>query len=527
MVMRVVIILQLMPSHNPAMKSDAVSASSLSIWFGSRARFFQFAALTCGSATLFGFLASTGNFMMVGAAFGTIVAPFLLVRTKTVLSVVIIAGISAGAIISIVGPGLTVLSWVISLLSFSLLPLALFRLCQKPDAPGFIWLTLGFLIYSLVITVFQWHTLDQLVAGSKRYFQGYGVMFGLAATVFSSAQIQKWRRNFVGLAILQLPFAIWEFVVLVPLRGGLDAGGEATDVVAGTFGANLEGGSANAEMSAFVLIVFIFCLVRWRAGLITKKNAFILSSLCLAPLTLGETKIVVILLPVMVFVVLRKGFMANPLRHSASILTCAVLTVVLAYVYITVMDRDTVSNSIESSTKYNLGTVGYGQNLLNRMTVLTFWWSRHSLANPVEILFGHGLGSSFWGDNSPIPGNIAVLYPNYGINLTTASTLLWDLGIVGLAFHIVVFIAAWVAANKLWAGTSDKSVQSDALGIQAAIACFAIFIFYRDSGVNLLAYEIICSSVLGYLAYLYRTSPQREIEIHEVNCKLNNRINHE
>jgi hypothetical protein len=493
----------------PHMKTKTLSTSSVVTEFGSATHFLVLATLTCVLAALCGALASTGNFVMIGAAFAAIVAPFLLVRTATVLTLVIVAGLTAATLISIVGPGLTTLSWLISLLSFSLLPLPFIRMYKTPDTAGFVWLTMGFLIYCLVLSLFEWHTLNQFIAGTKRYFQGYGVLFALAILAFSPQQMLKWKKCFVVLAFLQLPFAIWEFVVLVPLRGGLDAGGEATDVVAGTFGANLEGGSANAEMSAFLLIVFLFVLARWRAGLIERKNAWIISLLCLAPLALGETKIVVILLPIMVLVILRKGFMADPWRHGASILTCAVLTVVLAYVYITVMDRNSVSESIDLMTQYNLGTVGYGGNLLNRMTVLTFWWDRHALADPTKILFGHGLGSSFWGDNSPIPGNIAVLYPNYGIGLTTASTLLWDVGVVGLLFHLATFVAAWVAANSLWTNTSNQALRADALAIQAAIACFIVFIFYRDSGVNLLAYEIVSSSVLGYLAYLCRTS--REI----------------
>jgi hypothetical protein len=486
------------------MNSRISNFNWLNMRFGPASNFGAFGALTCLTATLCGMLAATGNFVLIGAAFVAIVAPFLLVRTDKVLTLVIVAGIGGGAIISILGPSFTVISWLISLLSFSLLPLPIFLLYKRPKTCGFIWLTIAFIVYSAICSLMQWHTLDQLIAGTKRYYQGLGVLFTLAFVSFAPSQILRWKTNLVALAFLQLPFAIWEFVVLVPLRGGLDAGGEATDVVAGTFGANLEGGSANAEMSAFVLIVFIFFLARWRAGLISRGRALIICSLCLAPLALGETKIVVILLPIMVLTLLRKGFMKDPWRHSASIATCALLTVGLAYVYITIMDRNTVSESIDLLTQYNMGDVGYGGNILNRMTVLTFWWDRHSLSDPVSILFGHGLGSSFWGDNSPIPGHIAVLYPNYGIGLTTASTLLWDLGALGLVLHLAIFVGAWIAANKLWSQTPDKSLQTEALAIQASIACFVLFIFYRDSGVNLLAYEVVVGGVLGYLAYLCR-----------------------
>jgi len=488
------------------MKYNLYHSPWLSLWLGLTRSLRPMGVLTCISAIFCGLLSATGNFVLIGATLVAIAAPFLLVRTELVLTLVLAAGLGGGAILSILGPSFTVTSWLISLLSFALLPLPLIRLYQKPVTSGFIWMILVFFMYSMICSLLQWQTFNQFMAGSKRYYQGYGVLFALGLLSFAPSQFTRWKKYLIAIAFFQLPFAIWEFVVLVPLRGGLDAGGEATDVVAGTFGANLTGGSANAEMSAFLLIVFIFQLSRWRARLISRNVALVICTLCLSPLALGETKIVIILLPMMVLTLLRKGFMANPLRHSASIVTCAVLTIVLGYIYITIMDRNTVSESIDLMTQYNIGNVGYGGNILNRMTVLTFWWDHHSIADPATLLFGHGLGSSFWGDNSPIPGHIAVLYPNYGIGLTAASTLLWDLGIVGLVLHLAIFIGAWTAANRLWRNTSDKSLQSDALAIQAAITCFVVFIFYRDSGVNLLAYEIVIGCILGYLAHLCRIS---------------------
>ena len=460
-----------------------------------------------GAALICGALAASGNLMAIGAGLGAMVLPSLLARPDKVVGLLIPSSLAAGVFVSLAGPGTTAISWMISLLSLALLPMAIVRFLRARAQPVFLWLALGFMGYCLLVTAVQWVTLEQLVAGTKRYFQGYGVLFALATSLHAAAWMPRWKKAFLVMAFFQLPFAIYEFMVLVPMRGGLDAGGEATDVVAGTFGANLEGGSSNAEMSAFLLIVLMFLLTAWRLRAAGRGRLAWMSLLCVAPLALGETKIVVVLLPLMMLTMLRKEIAVSPQKLIAGSVICAGLTLVLGYLYITIMDRNTLAEALHLVTEYNVGQVGYGGNLLNRMTALTFWWNRHDLSDPLHFLFGHGIGSSFWGDNSPLPGHIAVLHPNYGIGLTTAATLLWDVGLVGLVFHGAIFVAAWVNASRVWKTAATPWVRQDALAVQAALACFLVFIFYRDSGVNLLAYEVVVACVFGYLAFLGNMAP--------------------
>jgi hypothetical protein len=468
---------------------------------------FSIGLLALCAALFFGAVASTGDPLTIGMSFGAVGGAFLAAMPGLVVVMSIVGGLAAGVVISLAGPAFTPLSWVISLLTFALMPLSLLTLAKSRTAPLFVWVVLAFMLGSLLISVMHWHSLQELTAGSKRYFQGYGVIFALALLSFTQKRTDHWKRLIVYIAFLQLPFAVYEFFVLVPLRGGLEAGGEATDVVAGTFGANLIGGSPNAEMSAFLLVVAGFVVAYWRAGLIATKRFLGIVLLCLAPLAFGETKIVVVLLPVLGFVLLRKDLMRNPFKYLPSVVVCSVLTIALGYIYISVMDRSSFDDTLEATAGYNVGARGYGGLLLNRSTVLSFWWDHHELASPGELFFGHGLGSSFWGDNSPLPGHVAMRYPGYGIDLTTASTLLWDIGITGLLGYIAVFLAAWSDANRLWRSTSDPAVRADALAIQAAISIFLIFICYRNSGVNLLGFQIVVGMVLGYLAYLLKTAP--------------------
>lgn len=459
-------------------------------------------------AMLFGLLATTANPMMIGLGVGLVGGAFLLAVPRWAVWLVLALGLATGALISLGGPSYSKLPWAVSMLGFLLWLPALVKLILQPRLPLFIWLALAFIVVSVLATAVQWYSAGEFAAGFKRYFQAYGLLFALATLTFAREEFHRWQKLLLGIALLQLPFAMFEFFVLVPMRGGLEAGGATTDVVAGTLGANMEGGSANAEMVTFLLIVVAFLIARWREGLVSTSSFLALGMGCLLPLGLGETKIVVLMLPLIGAVLLRRDFVKAPFRYLPSFIVLGVLTGLLGYIYLTVMLDSTLGEAVEGTLRYNVQEQGYGLNYLNRTTVLSFWWSLQGWHDPVGFLFGHGLGSSFSGANNPVIGHIAMRYPMYGINLTTASTLLWDTGLFGLALYLAVLATAWVAANRLWVAAKDSAVRADAVAIQAAIALFMLHVIYRNSLVNLLPFELIVATVLGYLGFLMRDQRQ-------------------
>ncbi len=462
-------------------------------------------ALMLMSGLFLGLLATTANFVMIGIGLGLVFGAFLLAAPRLVIWLVIALSLSTGALVSIAGPEYVKLPWAIALLSFLLWPMALLNMLQQKHIPSFIWMSVIFVMLCIAGTGIEWYSVSEFAAGFKRYFQAYGLLFALAALPLAWNDVRRWQKLVLIVALLQLPFALYEFIVLVPLRGGLAAGSQALDVVAGTFGANLNGGSANAEMAAFLLIVMAFLTVRWRAGQLGTMRFFLCALICLIPLGLGETKIVVLLLPMVAFILLRKDFFRSPLRYLPVILVFAAITALLAYIYVTVMMKSTFAYVLNDTLRYNLEHVGYGDAFLNRSTVISFWWDRHGWYDPVSFLFGHGMGSSFWAPNNPNAGHVGMHFPRYSIDLTTVSTLLWDTGLIGLGMYFSIIAAAWIAANRLWRRSQDVRVRADALAIQAAIAVFVVFMFYSSSTVNLLPFQVLIAAVLGYLGFLCRT----------------------
>jgi len=462
-------------------------------------------------AVAFGLVAITANPILIGLAVGSVVGVFMLAVPKLTIWLVIGLGLASPALLDMAGHGLNRMSWAISMLALLLwVPgiMGLVKLNPKHQhyVPAFIWLVLLFVVYAVIATVSQMYSIGEFFSGFKRYFQAYGLLLALAVMAITRKEFDRWLMMLLGLALLQLPFAIFERFILVPLRGGLLAGAEATDVVAGTMGANLQGGSPNAIMVLFVLTAFAFVFSRWKERVLDSKTTLWLSVLLLLPLVLGETKIVMVLLPLMGLVLLRKDVYRQPSRYLPMLIALFLITFALAYLYIYLMLESDFERALWGMISYNIGDVGYGELLLNRTTVFSFWWSLHDWNEPFHFLFGHGLGSSYGSGYSA--GHIAQLYPQYGINLTTISTILWDLGVVGLCLYLSIFIVAWVQIGQLWKKTKLPSVKADCLALQSAIAALLMFTMYSDSQVNLFVHEIIVAVMMGYAAFMYRLHHQ-------------------
>ena len=114
------------------------------------------------------------------------------------------------------------------------------------------------------------------------------------------------------IALLQLPFAAHQYLCLVPKRIGLGEGIVPADVVAGTFGATLLGGGANAVLAAFLVIVVGLLLALWKNGVLSAADGQLLSLLLLTPLLVNQAKVAVLYLPLMFVVIFYRDIVRRP-----------------------------------------------------------------------------------------------------------------------------------------------------------------------------------------------------------------------
>ena len=459
------------------------------------------------TAVLFGLVAVTANPMIVSLAAGGFCGILLFAQPVWNIWLIVSLGLLVAGVVPIWFDALASrAAWGISLLGFVLLASAWFRAITFPEVrrhtPAFVWIALAFMIYAVANTALQWHSAGEFLGGVKRYFQTIGLLFALAWLAIEPVTVNRLRRFFLFVAFVQLPFAVYELVALVPIRHAIRSaypGMVPVDVVAGTFGASLYGGGANAEMATFLIIVLAFLLARFGEKCLRLRWLLLALPFVLAPLFLGETKVVVVLLPLMFLVLYRHELLARPHRALAGIVAGTVLTVAAGYVYVNLTEQ-TLDGLVDQTLRYNVYERGYAGAYLNRTTVLSFWAEQQGLGQPISAVFGNGLGSA----HQATGGHVALRYPAHYIGLTAAATLLWDHGIVGTMIFLAIFVAAWLAAGRLRRETREAAVRADATAIQASLILFAFYLVYRLSLLEALAFQVVFYAMLGYLAWLYR-----------------------
>lgn len=451
-----------------------------------------------------GLLAAAANPIAIAMGVGAMLGGMLLLAPKVTLWLAIALGLGSGAVLSMAGGAGNKLQWGIVLLAMMLLLPVLLNFVSRPRLPLFMWLYLAFVGLSIIISVAQAPGVAPLIAGLKRYHQALGIALAIAIMPLDWKDERRLRKMLAWIALLQLPFVLGERLVLVPIRialSGGDEGSDVTDVIAGTFGANLTGGSPNAEMVAFVLIMLACAWARWRAGLLSTLKLVLFIGAMLPCVGLGEVKFVVLLFPLIVLVLYRDDIIANPGRYLPVLGMAGLITVAFVYLYLGYFSGSTVSTGFDDLIRYNVTELGYGNLYLNRTTVLSFWWQHQGLHDPSGFLFGHGAGSSYWTSDPTVPsGVVGAKFPAYGIALTTGSALLWDVGVLGTLLFLSVFVVAYFQARKLYKCEPDPAVRSTLLGIQVALAVFLAFVPYTASMLNIFPFQIVVAITLGYLA---------------------------
>ena len=290
--------------------------------------------------------------------------------------------------------------WAISLLCFILMSLAFFKSFTTPETrkgtPSFIWLLLGFFTYAVLNSLVQCYSAEEFIGGFKRYFQLWGLLFALCWIAFDERHIRVWRKFFLIVALVQLPFAVYELIALVPRREGMvDSipGMVPIDVVAGTFGSSIYGGGNSGDMSAFLVIVLAFLLSQRMQKTLSFGRFVLLIPWVLAPLFLGETKAVIVMLPLSFLVLYRRELLARPHYGFVALIVGSLLAVCMGYAY-TSVSHMSMDELIADTLRYNVYEAGYGSKFLNRTTALTFWASQQGAHDPVSFVFGNGLGSA-------------------------------------------------------------------------------------------------------------------------------------
>jgi hypothetical protein len=466
----------------------------------------------CLLAVLLGMVSYTASPILIGVIAGGLLGLALLGMPLASLWIVLSGTLLVGGLIVQFVPVLTRANWLFSMLGFLLFASALIapmlrRESLEPRLPRWSVLALLLPLYAIVVALINTPNVFEFLAGFKRYFQFWGLFAAFALILFKPKVYRSVGRFVLALALVQVFFAAFQRVFVVPTREGMGGGVVAIDAVSGTFEASQKGGGSSSVLVFFVLIAFAFVMRLWLDGKLGRARMAIATVLLLAPLALGETKVVVVFLPIVLACVLMLDLKRHPFRTVSILVLGLVATAALAVLYLTISAKagESTRTVWENIISYNFGNTGYhSASNLNRTTVLSFWWSQQHLGDPVGFLFGHGVGASYLGDGALVAGKLAMKYGGLQIGFTAISGLLWDLGVLGMGLFMAFNAGAiWMAfrqSQTLPAGVP----RSLAVAALAGLLMNIVLLLMSNSAVSLPSHSVLYMLLLASVVLLDR-----------------------
>lgn len=487
-----------------------------------RADAFTTAAIIAGYAAasiLIGYVIALGKPVPIAMTIGVVAGVALLNALSIVVWAILVGVLLVGGPVVMFVPSLEKVGWLFSLLGFFLTGAAILhgsigRQRFSAPLPNFIVYAISLFALGVLSTTYSAGPLIEGITGAKRYFQYFGLMFILAVVPFAPFTIARWWRFLAFVAGIQLPFALYQRIVLVPTREGMP-GVDAIDIVVGTMEGSLTGAGSSSVMALLLVAAFVYLLALLREGAISIRRFALLGVLIMAPLPLGEVKLLVVLIPLAVALVFADLARRHPLQFLlGGILGVAVLAA-LGWAYLAINATpgqsvspggDTLQKIVEATLAYNFGNVGYFGSGLNRTSVYPYWFDHHHLYEPVSLVFGHGLGSSYEIPGGANMGHMAQSHPWMHIGLTAASSILWDLGVLGLFLTFALYLSAARHASTLFQRVRPGVDRAFCRTLYVTAVMLFVMLFFSDGPITLPSQQVLTSLCFGLIAWRSRSA---------------------
>lgn len=504
------------------MAFDPVTIRGIKPYLYSGARVTGIYLLATVLALLAGVVSGSSQPVLVMVTAGLIVALALSTSRSALFWFVLVGGLVVAGAAQLYLPGAKYLRYVVPLASLTILLHGALDSTKNPlsgkrsNPNSLLFWALSFVGLSFASMTINWSGLGIAIMGMKGYFQMWGFLFALILVRFKPRLIDSVPKAILLIALLQLPFVLHQYLFLVPIRVGLGGGIVPVDVVAGTFGATLLGGGANAVLAAFMVVVVACLLGVWKRGAISRSRAILYSMLLLGPMFLNEAKITVVYLPVVFLILFYGDIVRHPIRFIFSGLALAGLLAALMTALTlanTSSKIETWSDLVEFTIQRQTASVSEreGYSELSRWTALTFWFNQHIHDNPIHALIGHGPGASRVQDSDSgldLAGRTLAetRYGGLPIGYTSVSALLWDTGVLGLLLVLALFASAFNKATQLMHHyeMSDPMQAGIFDGLRAGILVLVISLAHKDFFAFHLPYQTLVVLIFGYLSIKLR-----------------------
>jgi len=270
----------------------------------------------------------------------------------------------------------------------------------------------------------------QVLLSMKEYIFLWGGGLVLAWGLIKPEAVDRVFRHSIWFLLVQFPVILYQRFVVAAKR----VGPSSWDSVVGLMSGDPEGGGASATMALIVILIMVYHLAAWRFGRCRLPLLLLVIGLGLASIMLAEVKFAVILIPIAFAMVYGRHILRRPLFGISFLLVALAMGYLIVFAYQSQFAGDgskgsrSVDAYVEEVIERNTGDdqINFLTGEMGRIAALKFWWSNHSLGEPMHVVLGHGIGASRIG---MVEGEIAKRF-RFEIGRSTLVILLWEGGIL-------------------------------------------------------------------------------------------------
>ncbi len=359
---------------------------------------------------------------------------------------------------------------------------------QRPVIPAkyLIWIAYMMLIILAGIVLNQVQP-GAVFSGLRTYFR-YAPVFILPLVYsFTDKQLKGQMYFLLSLAIFQLPVALYQRLVDY-------AANPTGDVVQGTV-------MGSGHLSVFLVCVIAILTAFYAKGRISLVRYAVLAAVCFIPTTINETTATLILLPIGI---------AAPFIFSAGaglrirrLLPVGVFGAVMisAFIVSYAAQFDRWGGDVTSAVTGRgmdflyrgadeTSRSGYGTSMAEIGRLDSILMPFHHVDDYSKIAIGVGIGNASATFNQILEGEFSEEVELLGIDFTTAATLIWEVGLLGLGLSLLLLYMIFRDALAL--RKQEGPVGAFSVGAAAVCIVLGATIFYTG---------LLAHNVVGYLMW--------------------------
>jgi hypothetical protein len=285
-------------------------------------------------------------------------------------------------------------------------------------------------------------------------------------------------------------------------REAAGGGLESLDAIVGTF-PGTETGGASGSLAVFSVFAIALALSLRRSKSVGAGVAALVVLASLVSIGVGETKVILVLFPLAFLVMNRGEVFRRPIYFlGTGVFVTVILGGIMAFYaqqwkpgdrQVSTLDYIENSAYVTRSDVTQSGAVG-------RTAALYLWYQDARRTTPT-FLFGYGPGATSEGKTAE-KGVIAARFAPLRVNVTAASQMLWEIGVLGLAAFLAITLAAFFQALRLSSLAEIPAFHRSTLEASALMmALAAVMVPYDKSLVLVPQLQVIFSLALFQIVY--------------------------